>query len=100
MLGDLLASRPYLLADGATGTNLFDMGLMTGDAPELWNLERPERIADLHRSMIAAGADITLTNSFGGTRYRLKLHKAEDRVREINEAAARIAREVADVEGA
>ena len=95
----LLQSRPYLLADGATGTNLFDMGLMTGDAPELWNFEQPERIATLHRNMIAAGADIILTNSFGGTRYRLKLHKAEDSVREINEAAARIARRVADEEG-
>ena len=96
----LLQSRPYLLADGATGTNLFDMGLMTGDAPEMWNFEQPERIAELHRSMIAAGADVILTNSFGGTRYRLKLHKAEDRVREVNEAAARIARRVADEEGA
>src|SRR5467141_2780860 len=92
----LLQSRPYLLADGATGTNLFDMGLMTGDAPEMWNFEQPERIAALHRSMIAAGADIILTNSFGGTRHRLKLHKAEDRVAELNEKAARIARTEAD----
>ena len=96
----LLQSRPYLLADGATGTNLFDMGLMTGDSPEMWNFEQPDRIAALHRSMIAAGADIILTNSFGGTRHRLKLHKAEDRVREVNETAARIARRVADEEGA
>src|SRR5258707_13332064 len=61
---------------------------------------QPESIAELHRSMIAAGDDVILTNSFGGTRYRLKLHKAEDRVREVNEAAARIARQVADEEGA
>ena len=95
----LLATRPWLLADGATGSNLFDVGLMSGDAPELWNFEHPDRIANLHRSFVEAGADIILTNSFGGTRYRLKLHKAEDQVAEINLAAARIARAVADASG-
>src|SRR5215470_8430396 len=95
-LARLLAERPYLLADGATGTNLFDAGLASGDAPELWNVEFPERVEKLHRDMIAAGADIILTNSFGGSRYRLKLHKAEARVAELNELAARIARRVAD----
>jgi methionine synthase I (cobalamin-dependent) len=95
----LLATRPWLLADGATGSNLFDVGLMSGDAPELWNFEHPDRIANLHRSFVDAGADIILTNSFGGTRYRLKLHKAEDQVAEINLAAARIARAVADASG-
>ena len=95
----LLATRPWLLADGATGSNLFDMGLMSGDAPELWNTEHPERIAKLHQSFVDAGADIILTNSFGGTQYRLKLHKAQDRVAELNTAAARIAREVADKSG-
>ena len=72
----LLDSRPWLLADGATGSNLFDVGLMSGDAPELWNTEHPDRIAALHRGFVEAGADILLTNSFGGTTYRLKLHKA------------------------
>ena len=95
----LLASRPWLLADGATGSNLFDMGLQSGDAPELWNTEHPDRIANLHRSFVDAGADIILTNSFGGTRYRLKLHRAENRVAELNIAAARIARQVADAAG-
>jgi 5-methyltetrahydrofolate--homocysteine methyltransferase len=96
---ELLATRPWLLADGATGSNLFDMGLMSGDAPELWNTEHPDRITKLHQSFVDAGADIILTNSFGGTRYRLKLHKAEDRVAELNTAAARIARAVADKAG-
>ncbi len=99
-LARLLLTRPYLLADGATGTNYFDMGLQAGDAPELWNVEHPERVAALHRRMIEAGADIILTNSFGGTRYRLKLHKAEARAIELNRAAARIARQVADEMGA
>ena len=83
----LLATRPWLLADGATGSNLFDVGLMSGDAPELWNTEHPERITKLHQDFVDAGADIILTNSFGGTQYRLKLHKAQDRVAELNTAA-------------
>jgi methionine synthase I (cobalamin-dependent) len=88
----LLAERPWLLADGATGSNLFERGLLSGDAPELWNCDHPDRIADLHRSFVQAGADIILTNSFGGTRHRLKLHNAQSRVGELNEKAARIAR--------
>jgi methionine synthase I (cobalamin-dependent) len=95
-LQQLLAERPFLLADGATGTNLFAAGLMSGDAPELWNFEHPERIESLHRGMVEAGSDIILTNSFGGSAYRLKLHKQQDRVREINREAARIARRIAD----
>jgi 5-methyltetrahydrofolate--homocysteine methyltransferase len=95
----LLAERPFLMADGATGTNLFGMGLMTGDSPELWNFEHPERIEALHQSFVDAGADLFLTNSFGGTRHRLKLHNAQDRVREINKRAAEIGRKIADHAG-
>ena len=95
----LLATRPWLLADGATGSNLFDVGLMSGDAPELWNTEHPERIAALHQSFVDAGADILLTNSFGGTIYRLKLHNAQGRMGELNTLAAQIARRVADASG-
>src|SRR5450631_808097 len=91
-LKELLEERPWLLADGATGSNLFDRGLQSGDAPELWNADHPDRVADLHRHFIEAGADIILTNSFGGTRQRLKLHKAEHRVGELNERAAALAR--------
>src|ERR1700679_388248 len=98
-LTPLLAERPWLLADGATGSNLFHRGLQSGDAPELWNTEHPEHIAELARAFIEAGADIILTNTFGGTRYRLKLHKAADRVAELNEKAAAIARAEADRAG-
>src|SRR3984885_5819637 len=91
-LTSLLAERPWLLADGATGSNLFERGLASGDAPELWDSEHPHRIAELQRAFVEAGADIILTNSFGGPPYRLKLHKAQERVAELNEKAARIAR--------
>lgn len=91
-----MAEKGVLLADGATGTNLFAMGLLSGEAPELWNETEPDKIAALHRGFVEAGSDIILTNSFGGTRHRLKLHQAEDRVFELNRRAAEIARAVAD----
>ncbi|OJF91932.1 betaine--homocysteine S-methyltransferase [Pararhizobium antarcticum] len=95
-LSDLLAEKGVLLADGATGTSLFAMGLEAGEAPELWNETRPENITKLHQDFVDAGADIILTNSFGGTRHRLKLHNAQDRVFDLNRKAAEIARAVAD----
>ncbi len=94
LLQNMLAERPWLLADGATGTNFFAKGLPTGHAPELWNLDEPDKVRGQYRAFIEAGADIILTNSFGATRNRLKLHKAEDRAAELNAAAARLAREV------
>ncbi len=93
---EALNTRPWLLADGATGTNYFMMGLVSGDAPEMWNFEHPERVRDLHKRFIEAGADIVLTNTFGGNRLRMKLHDAQDKVREINIAAAKNARAEAD----
>ncbi|MBU1315359.1 MAG: betaine--homocysteine S-methyltransferase [Alphaproteobacteria bacterium] len=95
-LRDLLAEKGVLLADGATGTSLFAMGLEAGEAPELWNEAHPERIDKLHQDFVDAGADIILSNSFGGTRHRLKLHHAQDRVFDLNKRAAEIARAVAD----
>ncbi|MEM7744580.1 MAG: betaine--homocysteine S-methyltransferase [Pseudomonadota bacterium] len=95
-LTSLLETRDWLMLDGATGTNLFAMGLMSGDAPELWNVEAPDKIRALHDGFIGAGSDVILTNSFGGSRYRLKLHEAQDRVYELNKIAAELARECAD----
>jgi 5-methyltetrahydrofolate--homocysteine methyltransferase len=92
----LLATANVVLADGATGTNYFRMGLESGEPPELWNVDHPERVQELHRAFVDAGADIILTNTFGGNRHRLKLHHAEDRVFELNRRAAELAREVAD----
>lgn len=92
----MLDEKGYLLADGATGTNLFALGLATGEAPETWNLEQPDKVRAHYRSFIDAGSDIFLTNTFGGNSFRLKLHDAQDRVAEINEAGARLARAEAD----
>lgn len=95
-LSRLLREREWLLLDGATGTNLFAAGLESGQAPELWNVDHPDRIRSLHRGFIEAGSDLVLTNSFGGSRYRLKLHNADMRVHELNVAAARLARGCAE----
>lgn len=95
-LAQLIQTKGVLLADGAIGTNLFDMGLESGNAPELWNKQEPGNIRKLHQDFVDAGSDIILTNSFGGTRQRLKLHNADDQVFDLNKRAAELAREVAD----
>ena len=96
VLHQLIAERGSLLIDGAMGTELFSRGLGSGDPPEMWNVEYPERVTAVHADYIAAGSDIVLTNSFGGTGFRLKLHKLEDRCVELNRAAAYVARAAAD----
>lgn len=92
----MLADRDWILADGATGTNLFNMGLESGDAPEMWNDQHPDRIELLYKQAVDAGSDLFLTNSFGGNAARLKLHGAEKRARELSRISAEIGREVAD----
>ncbi|MBD3679285.1 MAG: betaine--homocysteine S-methyltransferase [Rhodobacteraceae bacterium] len=98
-LSRLLETRKWLLADGATGTNLFNMGLSAGDAPELWNVDKPEKIRALYRGPVEAGSDLFLTNTFGGNASRLKLHNAQDRVHELNRVGAELGREIADKAG-
>ena len=93
---ELLESESVLLLDGAMGTELFARGLVSGGSPEAWNMEAPERVQDVHKAYVDAGSNIILTNSFGGTRYRLKLHDLQDRVVELNCAAAQNARAAAD----
>ncbi|WP_420555685.1 betaine--homocysteine S-methyltransferase [Roseovarius sp.] len=95
-LSKMIAERDWILADGATGTNLFNMGLGSGDAPEMWNVEHPDRITRLYSEAVDAGSDLFLTNSFGGNAARLKLHGAEKRARELSRISAEIGRGVAD----
>ncbi|MGB3147157.1 MAG: betaine--homocysteine S-methyltransferase [Paracoccaceae bacterium] len=95
-LSDLLKTRDWLMADGATGTNLFNMGLEAGEPPEFWNVDRSDNILQLYRGAVEAGSDLFLTNTFGGNGARLKLHNAQSRVAELNRVGAELAREVAD----
>src|SRR5438105_4635452 len=92
-LQELLASANGMpvVADGGMGTMLFNSGLANGESPELWNVTNPEKIAVIQRAYIEAGAQIVLTNTFGCNRFRLELHKLQDRVAELNIAAAKIA---------
>jgi 5-methyltetrahydrofolate--homocysteine methyltransferase len=96
LLGD---DRP-VLGDGAIGTMLQAAGLMPGLSPELWNVERADSVRIIHEAYADAGARLLTTNTFGGTRPRLALHGLEGRVHELNEAGARLAREVAEPAGA
>ena len=98
-LEKLLATGKVLLADGATGTNYFEMGLTAGEPPEFWITDHPDRVISLHQQFVDAGADIILTNTFGCNRHRLKLHNAQARVHELASAAAGLARKVADGAG-
>jgi 5-methyltetrahydrofolate--homocysteine methyltransferase len=98
-LTERLAEHGWLLADGATGTSYFAMGLVSGTPPETWNDEHPDRVVSLHRRFIEAGADIILTNSFGGTANRMRMHDSAHRVREVNARAARLAREAVAAAG-
>lgn len=90
----LLSAGQPVIADGGMGTMLFAAGLARGETPELWNVEQPDAVRAIHRSYIAAGAQIILTNTFGGNRYRLA--EAADRVAELNRAGAALARAEAD----
>lgn len=95
-LAALLATDRVLLADGATGTNYFKAGLTSGEPPEFWTTDRPEKVLELHQQFVDAGADIILTNTFGCNPHRLKLHNAQDRAYELAKRAAELARQVAD----
>ena len=90
-----LLSRPGpITADGAMGTSLMELGLASGEAPESWNqrADRRDLVGSIHAGFVAAGAQIVLTNSFGGNPLRLARHGLSEQVFELNRAAARIAR--------
>ncbi len=90
---DLLAERPVLLADGATGTNYQDMGIEPGVAPEEWVFDAPGRVRELHRRFAEAGSDLVLTCTFGATTPRLADGPLAGRAVELNARAAELARE-------
>jgi 5-methyltetrahydrofolate--homocysteine methyltransferase len=84
-----------LVLDGAMGTMLQERGMKPGQSPEELNLLLPDVVAGVHREYIAAGADIIVTNSFGGSREKLSHYGLQDRLKEINAASVKIARDAA-----
>jgi 5-methyltetrahydrofolate--homocysteine methyltransferase len=94
-LQQLLTDRGTVMFDGGMGTLLQERGLTDGGAGELWNVERPEVLHQIHSEYALAGATFLTTNTFGGTKPRLDMHGLGDRVTELNSAAAALARKVA-----
>ncbi len=90
-----LNAGKVLIADGATGTQLQKAGLPAGYPPELWNLENPEAIINHHLSYLDAGADIVLTNTFGGSFIKLRSKELDGKTKEINRKAAELAKKAA-----
>ena len=92
-----LNSGEILVADGATGTNLQKVGLVGGMHTEDWVFDHPDKILDLEKAFVAAGSDIILTCTFGGTFPRMKGAKHADNVERINKRAVELAREAASM---
>jgi 5-methyltetrahydrofolate--homocysteine methyltransferase len=90
-----LKQNKILISDGAWGTFLYERGLQPGECPELWNITHRDDVFAIAKSYIDAGADIILTNSFGGSPAKLESFGLQDRAAELNEAAAKISREAA-----
>jgi 5-methyltetrahydrofolate--homocysteine methyltransferase len=90
-----IRSGNVMVSDGAWGTFLQQMGLQPGECTESWNLKHPDRVLKIAQSYIDAGSDMIETNSFGGNAFKLSMFGLEDKSFEINEAAARISRQVA-----
>ncbi len=91
-LESALESNTVVMADGAMGTMLMQAGLERGAPPEMWNTENAQGVRAIHRAYIEAGAQIVLTNTFGGSLIRLKRHDLQSRTAELNRAGAENAR--------
>ena len=90
-----LQSGEILIADGSTGASLQKMGLKPGIPPEDLVFDAPEMVLKLEGDFVAAGSDIILTDTFGGTRLRMKESKYGQRAPEVNQRAAELARQAA-----
>ena len=88
-----LAHRKTVIFDGAMGTMLMAAGLKAGESPELWNIEKPSFVTDIHRKYYEAGSDVVHTNTFGGNIIKLADRGLSDKMENINVEAAKLARE-------
>jgi len=88
-----LARKKTVIFDGGMGTMLMAAGLQAGESPEIWNLEKPSVVEDIHRKYYQAGSDVVHTNTFGGNAIKLGDRGLSDRMEVINVQAARLARE-------
>ena len=84
-----------LVSDGAWGTFLHQKGLQPGECPEEWNIKYPDKVLEIAQSYIDVGSDMIETNSFGATRFKLEKYGLDNKVFEINKAAAQISRKAA-----
>ena len=94
-LAEILSSRP-LLADGAMGTVLYARGVFINRCYDELNLSDPALILSVHEEYLQAGAEILETNTFGANRFRLGRHGLGDKVREINAAGVKLARQAVE----
>ena len=97
MASDFLArlKQSPVLCDGAMGTLLYAKGIFINRSYDELNLSQPDLIRGIHHEYLQAGAEIIETNTFGGNSFRLARHSLADKVRDINRAGVRIAREAA-----
>jgi len=90
-----LKANKLMVSDGAWGTQLQKRGLQPGEAPDPWNLDRPDPVREVAAAYVAAGSNIILTNTFGASRIQLARHNAADRAAAINTAGVRISKQAA-----
>ncbi len=90
-----ISNKEILVADGATGTNLIARGLPSGLTPEVWVMDKPDQVIQLHREFIKAGANIILTSTFNATPLRLKGTTLEGQVEAVNRKAVELAQTAA-----
>jgi len=95
-LKERLSAGELVLCDGAWATQMQKMGLQSGDCPEEWNITQPDKIRQIAREYFQAGSQVCLTNTFGGTKFRLMRHGFADKVEAFNRAGAALCREVAE----
>jgi len=92
---EALRNSGPLVSDGAWGTLLHENGLGPGVCPESWNIDHPDKVFNIARNYVKAGADMILTNSFGGNKFKLRNYGLDDKIYELNKAAAELSKKAA-----